>query len=79
MIADHLLPLGLGDLLVVLVERVDRRAQDFGIVDEIVPDESAELLLLRGREFVRRRDADRREDGRQGERPRETGGETSIS
>ena len=51
-VGDRLLPLGFGRRLVALVERLDRLAQNVRIVDEIVADERAQLLLLRRGELV---------------------------
>ena len=61
LVGDRLLRARLPRFLVVLVERLDRVAQDLGIADEVVVDERAELLLLRRREFV----GARRQGGRQ--------------
>ena len=49
---DDLLALGLRGRLVVLVERLDRVRENVRVVDQVVADERAELLLLRGRELV---------------------------
>ena len=76
-VGNRLLPLDLGDFLVVLVERLDRLAQHFGVADEVIPDDRAELLLLRRREFVRRRGRKRRQR-RQADRRRDEGGPVKL-
>src|ERR1700677_2416871 len=49
---DDFLPLRVRRFLVMLVERFDRLAQHFRVVDEIILDERAQFLLLRRRKLI---------------------------